>query len=293
MIGSNENGFYMPVAPAMYGGNGNNGGFGNGDWGMMWLILLIIFCGWGNNNNNGGGFGGGNGSMNGAFPWLLNADNRTLDAVTTGFDNAAVMSQLGDINGSITNGFSNLEVSNCNRAINQLQTEYQNQIASMNQRFADTTAMNAQMNALSMGLQNCCCENRSSIADLKYTVATEACADRNAVNMGVRDVLTNNTSNTQAVLDAIRGINDKLCDQELQAERRENNNLRSQLQMAQLQASQTAQTAAIRAGQVAEIDAMYQRLKDCPVPTQPVYGSQPIFTCPNNYYNNGCGCGAA
>ena len=40
MIGSENNGMYMPVAPAYMGGNN---GFGNGDWGMMWLILLIIF----------------------------------------------------------------------------------------------------------------------------------------------------------------------------------------------------------------------------------------------------------
>ena len=58
--------------------------------------------------------------------------------------------------------------------------------------------------------------------------------------------------------------------------------------MADLRASQIAQTAQIRAGQVEEIDAMYQRLKDCPVGTVPVYGSQPIFSCPNN----GCGCGS-
>jgi hypothetical protein len=61
--------------------------------------------------------------------------------------------------------------------------------------------------------------------------------------------------------------------------------------MATMQASQTAQTAQILAGQAAEIDGVYNRLKNCPVPTTPVYGNQPIFTCPQQV-NSGCGCGS-
>jgi hypothetical protein len=96
--------------------------------------------------------------------------------------------------------------------------------------------------------------------------------------MGVRDIITNQTANTQAILD-------KLCDQELQAERRENQNLRSELMYARGQASQVEQTAQLRAGQIAEVDALYNRLASCPVPSTPVYGRTPIFTC-----NSGCGC---
>lgn len=97
-----------------------------------------------------------------------------------------------------------------------------------------------------------------------------------------RDLLTNQTANTQAILD-------KLCQLELDAKNDKINDLERQLTMANFNASQIAQTAEIQRGQVAEIDAMYNRLKDCPVPSQPVYGMTPIFTCPNN--NNGCGCG--
>ena len=62
--------------------------------------------------------------------------------------------------------------------------------------------------------------------------------------------------------------------------------------MATLRESQTAQTAQILAGQAAEIDGVYNRLKNCPVGTVPVFGNQPIFTCPTNL-NPGCGCGCA
>jgi hypothetical protein len=61
--------------------------------------------------------------------------------------------------------------------------------------------------------------------------------------------------------------------------------------MATMQASQTAQTAQILAGQAAEIDGVYNRLKNCPVPSMPVYGNQPIFTCNQNQNSCGCGCG--
>ena len=81
---------------------------------------------------------------------------------------------------------------------------------------------------------------------------------------------------------------DKLCQQEIDAKNDLISTLRNQLSMADLRASQTAQTAQILAGQNNEIDALYNRLSNCPVPSMPVYGKQPIFTCPTN---NGCGCG--
>ena len=280
MIGTTNDNMVMPVSPMMGYGNGN-AGFG-GDW-TMWLVLLILFCGWGG-NGFGGGFG--NNQLGYDFPWLLNSNNRTLDAVTTGFDNAAVVGQLNGIQGSITNGFSSMEVANCNRAMNQMQTSYENQIASMNQRFTDTLNQSNQMNALSASLQNCCCENRASIADLKYTVSNEGCADRNALNLATRDLLTSGTSNTQAILDGIRSINDKLCDQELQAERRENNNLRQQLAMSQLASSQNLQTQAILAGQERQANLVEQYVR--PVP-QPAYIVQNPNCCVG--FNQGCGCG--
>ena len=83
-------------------------------------------------------------------------------------------------------------------------------------------------------------------------------------------------------------LNNKLCQQEIDAKNETIANLRTQLNMATLNASQTAQTALIREGQNAAVNSLVNELRSCPIPSQPVYGSQPIFTCPNN---NGCGCG--
>ena len=131
--------------------------------------------------------------------------------------------------------------------------------------------------------QNCCCTIQSGLADLKYTVATENCADRQALNEGVRDIITANTANTQAILD-------KLCQQEIDAKNDLIANLRTQLNMADLRASQTAQNAFIAQEFTTGIDALYNRLNNCPVPSTPVYGRVPIFTC-NNNSTCGCNCG--
>lgn len=270
--GYNNSGWGYPV-PVMGGyGNGGFGGFG-GDWGSLIVLFLIaaMFGGFGGGFGGFGGFGGGF-----EFPWLLAGQAGINQNTNNGFDNAALSSQLSAIQSTLASN----EVANCNRAIDSLQTAYSNQIASMNQSFANSQALDSRLDSLAMGLQQCCCDNRAAVADLKYTVATEACADRNAVNNALRDVLTANTASTQRILD-------QLCQDKIDAKNEKIADLERQLTMANLSASQTAQTAAIRAGQVEEIDAMYNRLKNCPVPSMPVYGNQPIFTC----NNNGCSCG--
>lgn len=225
-----------------YGGNG--GGFGNFGGDGWWIILLFILLG-------GNGWGGNNYGGNGLYPWLNNSEH-----ISDGFRDQQLNTNVTSIRDAISglstqlcNGFSSAEIAANGR-----------QMADMNQNFA---------------LQ-------SGIADLKFTVATENCADRAAVSDGIRDVIAAQTASTQKILD-------KLCEQELQAERRDNANLRSELMYARGQASQVEQTARILAGQAAEIDGVYNRLKNCPVPSMPVYGNTPIFTCAQNVAG-GCGC---
>ena len=264
----NGNGMVMPVAP-MYGGGNNGFGFG-GDWAWI-LLLLVLFGGWG--NNMGGGFCGGD-----LYPWMNQSNqisggfrdqmlgtqvNGIQSAITSGFGDVqtALCNGFAGVNAGIANGFAQAEISDNAR-----------QMANMNQMFG-----------LQSSLQQCSCDNKAGLADLRYTVATEACADRATVNDALRDVIAANTASTQRILD-------QLCQDKIDAKNDTIAQLRSELMYARGQASQDVQTAQIRAGQVAEIDAMYNRLRDCPVPTMPVYGQTPIFTCPQNT-NTGCGCG--
>lgn len=276
------------------GGGGMGGMFGGGDgvWAIILLIIIIVAAGgWGNNSGN-GGFGG--------QPIIVNDGGGSGGAVQRGFDQAATMAGLngiqsgianlstqlcgccGDISTQLCNGFSGVNAT-VNSGVNTLaQQMYTNTIADLERSFAAQTASTQGMNGIQSQLADCCCKNQLATNDLKYVIATENCADRYEAANNTRDIIDSQTRGTQAILD-------KLCALELDAKNTKIADLERQLTAANLAASQIAQTAQIQRGQVAEVDALYQRLRDCPVPSMPVYGMQPIFTCPNN--NNGCGCG--
>lgn len=280
---TNENGgsdLVMPVAPMGYGNGGYGGGFGG--FGGDWLIILFLFALMG--NGFGGGFGWGGGEM--TLPYLWNT--QTQNDVNRGFDNAGLSSQLSGIQTSISNGFANAEVAECNRAMNSMQTAYTNQIADLERSYAAQTATAQGFNSLTSQLAQCCCDNRLATCQTQNIVQNEGNATRFADANNTRDIITNATANTQAILD-------KLCQLELdgvkaqvEAKNDRISELQSKLNMAALRESQTAQNAFITQGFTNEVDALYNRLSNCPVPTVPVYGRQPIFTCGDN---NGCGCG--
>ena len=244
---TNENGLSAADIAAVMGSNGYNNGFGWGD-GSFWIIILFLFAFMG---NGWGGFGG-----NSQIPYMM---TNTNNDVQRGFDQAAIMSSLGDITGAISNGFANAEISRCNANTNLLQS----------------------LNSISMAQQQCCCDNRASIADLKYTVATENCADRNALSEGVSRIITNQTANNQAILD-------KLCQLELDGFKQRNADLLAENNALKFAQSQTAQTAQILANNEAQTAALERYLAPNPVPA---YVVQNPNCCGTNFYN-GCGCAA-
>ena len=272
---SNGNGFYMPVAPAYGNGGGfGNGGFG-GDWG--WIILLLLFAGGGWGNGFGGGFGGFGGYD---FPWLLTGQQNINTNTNNGFRDAmlndgitsirdglaALSTQLcgccGDMQMALANGFANVE-----------QGANARQMASMQTAFG-----------LQSQLAQASADNRLGIASIGSDIAREACATR-----------TTDTQNTQAILNAVttgvQSIKDQICQDKIDAKNDEISALRQQIAMKDLAASQTAQNAFIAQGFSNEVDQLYNRLNSCPVPTTPVYGRTPIFTCNQNTCGCGCGCG--
>lgn len=237
----------MPVAPA-YANSGGFGGWGND----IWLIIIILFAfgGFG----FGGGYGGGSNAASVMYPWMNN-----LNAMQTGFDTAALTSQLSGIQTSLTNGFASAEVAGCNRATDALIASYNNQMANMNQAFANQTAMNQGFNSLQSQLANCCCENKTATQALAYNVATEACADRAAISSALRDVLEANNASTQRILD-------KMCDQEIQAKNDRIQELQTQLNMAALAASQNQQTQLLVADNAAQTQYIVNRVAPYPTP---------------------------
>ena len=233
----------------------NSNGFGWGD-GSFWIIILFLFALMGGN-----GFGFGNGFGGGGYGY---------NEVQRGFDQSAVMNGLTGLGTAVNTGFANAEVSRCNSQANILQAMNTNQMATI-----------TGMNTIANSLQQCCCDNRAGLADLKYTVATENCADRAAVSNGIRDVITANNANTQSILD-------KLCALELDGIKQRNADLLAENNALKFAQSQTAQTAQLLADNAAQTSALEQYLNPAPIPA---YMVQNPNCCAQNFYS-GCGCGA-
>ena len=261
-----ENGgnMVMPVGPM--GGYGG-GGYGFGD-NLFWIIVLFLFAFMGN------GFGNGFGGGGGAFPYLMNQG--TNADVQRGFDQQSIMGGINGINAGINglaqgqcsgfagvtaavnNGFAGAEIAANGR-----------QMANMQQVFNAQTAIDSRLDALAMNQQNCCCENRAAVADVKYTIAQEAATTR---------------SNTDA---KVQMVMDKLCQLELDGVKQKYENriysmqntidtLRGQVNDARFDASQSAQTAQI-----------IRQLDPAPIPAYTV--QNPNGCSCGNWGWNGCG----
>jgi hypothetical protein len=199
----------MPVAPTGMMG----GGFGgeNGWWVILFIILLF---GWGRN-----GYGNNNGSaMDG---YVLTSDfatvERKLDAVNNGICDSTFA-----LNNAINGGFATAELSRANQQ----------------------AALMQQLNAMQMQSQECCCENRAAIAQVRYDMATQACDTRNTVQTAARDIVENANANSRAILDFL--TQSKLQD------------LQSANQELRLQASQAAQN-----------NYLISQLRPTPIPSYP------------------------
>ena len=247
----NNNGMVMPVSP-MYGNGGYGNSFGYGGDGLFWIIILFLFAamsgGWGN------GFGNGNAGT--ILPFMMNQSGQS--EVQRVVDQQSVMNGLSNLQTAQSNGFANAEISRCNGLYN----------------------LTSQLNNIAMTQQNCCCENRAAVADLKYTMAQEAAATR---------------ANTDA---KVQNVMDKLCQLEMDGIKQNYENriasmqntidsLRTMNSNARFDASQNAQTAAIQAGQRTLANEIEQYVAPS---AKPAYIVQNPNCCASQTF--GCGCGA-
>ena len=245
----NNNGMVMPVSP-MYGGNGYGNGFGYGGDGLFWIIILFLFAGMN------GGWGNGFGNNGSILPFMMNQSGQS--EVQRVVDQQSVMTGISALSAAQANGFANAEISRCNGLYN----------------------LTSQLNTIAMNQQNCCCENRAAVADLKYTMAQEAAATR---------------ANTDA---KVQNVMDKLCQLEMDGIKQNYENriasmqntidtLRTMNSNARFDASQNAQTADIQAGQRALANEIEQYVLPTP---RPAYVVQNPNCCAQQTF--GCGCGA-
>lgn len=229
----------MPVAPTGMMGNGF-GGFGDGNgW---WIILFfIVLFGWGGN-----GFGNRSGGVMDGY--VLTSDfanvERKIDSVNQGLcDGFYQQAQLvNGTNMAMANGFAQAELSRSNQQ----------------------AALMQQLNNMAMQAQECCCENRAAIAQVRYDMATQACDTRNTIQNSTRDIIDNANCNSRAILDFL--VNSKMQD------------LQSENQSLKLAASQAAQN-----------NYLVSQLRPTPIPAyascNPWAGGSYNGCC-----SSGCGC---
>ena len=311
---------------AAVAGSKNDDGWGGGS-GALWMLLLIaLLGGFGNNRGfGGGGYQNGAGFVGGneLYPWLNQNDqinsgfrdqmiNGTINGIQQGVNGLATQlceccgtiqmalaNGFAGVNAGMANGFAGVNAAMCNgfNSVNQGMANgfYQaeiaangRQMADMNQRFADQTATMQGFNGLQAQVSQVGTDNILATANQTATILAEHCSDRAALSDATRDIIQSQTASTQSVLDKLCALELDGYKSQLAQAQRENVGLQNQLNMANLAASQIAQTSQILQGQTAQADALYNRFNTCPVPSMPVYGRTPIFTCQSQ---TGCGCG--
>ena len=152
--------------------------------------------------------------------------------------NTGMLNGFAGVTQAVTSGFSAAELSRCNQQ----------------------AALMQQLNAMQMQNQNCCCENRQAIAQVRYDMATQACDTRNTIQNVARDITDNQNAGTRAILDF-------LTQSKIQTLEADNQALR-------LAASQSAQNA-----------TLINALRPSPIPAYSV--ANPY--CCNTNTCSGCG----
>ena len=231
-LSEDNGGMVMPVAPAYNGGND----FGGNGW---WILLLLLFAG--------GGFGNGFGGGNNIYPWMNQAD-----ITTNGFQNAAIGQSIASVQNGVTSGFGDLQTALCGGFAGVNASITNAQMAGLERSFAAQTANTQGLTSLQSQLAQCCCDNRLATCQTQNLVATDGAATRLAIQ-----------NQTQAILD-------KMCAQEIDALKERNSELRTQVLMQNLAASQTAQTAQLIADNTAQTQYIVNRVAPYPIPAYTV-----------------------
>ena len=206
------------------------GGGFGGFGGDGWWILLLLLA-FGGGWGGMGGFGGGD-----VYPWLNNSQH-----ISDGFRDQMLQTGISSIGDKITSGFGDVATALCGG------------FAGVNANITNASMTNLQsFNGLQAQLAQCCCDNRLATCQSQNLISSESAATRAAIQ-----------EQTQAILD-------KMCQQEIDAYKRENEALRTQINMQALAASQAAQTSALIADNTEQTKYIVNRVAPYPIPSYTV-----------------------
>lgn len=263
---------------ALTGNNGNNrsnDGFGN-DMGAWWIIIFVLFFafgGWGNGFGNRNGNGNGNGGcdvnilpVNGGFGGFGGGYNACCTPATQQqMTDAFNFSKLDNITSAINTGIcdSTYALNNAINGVNSTVADcccktQTNMLQGFNgvdkSLCSGFNSVNSGINNLSFRMQQCCCDTQKEIIESRNQAYRNTC-----------DIINSGNANTQRIID-------HLTQNEIQT-------LRTELQSAQLQLSNNAQT-----------QTLVNQLRPCPIPAYLSCSPYTSYNPTSLYGNNGCGC---
>ena len=276
------------------GGNNNSGGF-FGNEGLWAVIILAIIFGWGNYGN---GRNGGDNGMANCIPYLVGtgasgqggADtraalsegfyqqdtSRSLAGIQSGICSLGYdqLAQMNGINANISSGFAGVNSSICQLGYQNAQLVNGLERSVANGDNAITLALMQEGNARQAGqtaiqtqIASCCCDNKQLIGDLRYTIAQENCATRQAISDTGRAIMDNCNANYRSLMDYF--VQDKIA------------SLTAENQTLKFAASQQAQNTLLTNAMAQQTDVLMTRLNP---------RAQPAYVVPNpNAATNCCG----
>lgn len=217
--------------------NGNNGGGFFGNEGLWAVIILAIIFGWGNNGN---GFGSRNGGSNGGdnvtvFPYPapgyggFGGGYPTEAVLQRALDTQTIISKLDGNTQGLCDGFYAQSNAINGLGTTIMQTAAQAELAECNRQ----AILMQQLHQMGYNQQDCCCQIKSAIGDVKYQMAADTCDIKTSIRDVVRDIIDNQNAN-------YRGLMDFMVQSKMEALQAENQTLK-------LEKSQAAQNGYIDA----------------------------------------------
>ncbi len=275
--------------------NGGSSGWGNGEGGFLWILLVLLLGGgaWG----NGWGGGGRGGATGGAAE---SVDRAVAQARADGLSDQVVIDAVRGNATAISQLASTL---NCD--INAIQTvlcgmdksimQVSNQVGLTSTQIIN--AIQAGNCQITQAIADCCCKTQNAILTQGYETRIQNMEQTNALtgvmNAGFNLLGNKIDAQTQTMLNSFQSMRDYFTTEKINALQLENSQLR---QNNVLQAVVDAATTPIQT----RVDTLLARSTPLPVPAYPApqfatgyaFGVIPASNCNATWTNNcGCGCG--
>lgn len=283
--------------------NSGSSGWGNGDGGFLWILLVLLLGGgaWG----NGWGGGGRGGATGGAAE---SVDRAVAQARADGLSDQVVIDAIQGNQTAISQLASTLH---CD--INSIQTvlcgmdksimQVGNQVGLTSTQIIN--AIQAGNCQITQAIADCCCKTQTAILTQGYETRIQNMEQTNALtgvmNAGFNLLGNKIDAQTQTMLNSFQGIKDYLTSEKIES-------LQHTVTQMENAANNANQTLAFRAAIDAATTPIYNqvtsiasRVPPIPVPAYPApqyatgytFGVIPTNNCNAAWTNNcGCGCGS-